>query len=194
MSSGTRGTVRVEPITGMDGAGRTTDSVAGGAGIGRAIPPACDADTAPAAAAVGTAITTVASVASGSVAGSASAPSGGASGVFVVGLRIERRRRGSRALQPAPPPARSPSSSDPSYSATLANTGSPADAASARVAPSGATIERRFSWISASRARSRKLIRDVATFEPYGRTSTTRLPSARRMRAAADVISSSTST
>ena len=47
-----------------------------------------------------------------------------------------------------------------------AKTGSPAEAARARVAGSPETIESRFSWVSASRDRSRKLIRDVATREP----------------------------
>ena len=51
----------------------------------------------------------------------------------------------------------------------------------------------RFSWVIASRASSRKLIRDVATREPYGSTIATRRDSASRMRAAAEVISSSTS-
>ena len=110
-----------------------------------------------------------------------------------------------RAVSPARPAAASPvavpppsrggrgASSDASYSATEANTGNPADAASARVAASAATIESRFSWVSASRDSSRKLMRDVATREPYGSTTATRRPSADRMRAAADVISSSIS-
>ena len=53
-----------------------------------------------------------------------------------------------------------------SYSATELKTGSPAEAASARVAGSPDTIDSRFSWVSASRDRRRKLIRDVATREP----------------------------
>ena len=57
-----------------------------------------------------------------------------------------------------------------------------------------ATIDSRLSWVSASRARSRKLIRDVATREPYGRTTATRgRARTPRIRAAAEVISSSTS-
>ena len=36
-------------------------------------------------------------------------------------------------------------------------------------------------------------VKDVATREPYGSTTATRLPSAARIRAAADVISSSMS-
>ena len=56
--------------------------------------------------------------------------------------------------------------SDASYSWTGANTGRPAKAARARVAESLAMTDRRFSCVSASRASSRKLIRDVATREP----------------------------
>ena len=56
-----------------------------------------------------------------------------------------------------------------SYSATDAKTASPAEAARARVAGSPVTIDSRLSWVSASRDRSRKLIRDVATREPYGK-------------------------
>ena len=80
-----------------------------------------------------------------------------------------------------------------SYSATEAKTASPAEAARARVAGSPVTIDSRLSWVSASRDRSRKLIRDVATREPYGSTTAIRAASEARMRAAADVISSSTS-
>ena len=105
--------------------------------------------------------------------------------------------------RPPPKPAR-PRRSDPrrtargggseaSYSWTVAKTGRPADAARARVAESPAMTDRRFSWVSASRARSRKLIRDVATREPYGSTTATRPDSTARTRAAAEVISSSTS-
>ena len=81
---------------------------------------------------------------------------------------------------PRRPPASSSSSrpaSDASYSATEAKTGSPADAASARVAGSPDTIDSRLSWVSASRDSSRKLIRDVATREPYGRTTASRAAS-----------------
>ena len=56
--------------------------------------------------------------------------------------------------------------SDDSYSATELKTGNPAEAASARVAESPDTIDRRFSWVRASRDSRRKLIRDVATREP----------------------------
>ena len=98
-----------------------------------------------------------------------------------------RRRRGpARGIPSAP-------SSDDSYSATVEKTGNPADAASARVAGSAATTERILPFVIASRASSRKLIRDVATREPYGNTTATRVASAARMRAAAEVISSSTS-
>ncbi len=94
-------------------------------------------------------------------------------------------------------PSRASSSSSPateaSYSATELKTGSPAEAASARVAGSPDTIDSRFSWVSASRDRSRKLIRDVATREPYGSTTARRDASEVRMRVAAEVISSSTS-
>ena len=47
--------------------------------------------------------------------------------------------------------------------------------------------------VSASRDSSRKLIRDVATREPYGRTTAIRGASTSRIRVAAEVISSSTS-
>jgi hypothetical protein len=80
-----------------------------------------------------------------------------------------------------------------SHSATLAKTGRPADAARARVAGSVATIDRRRLLTSASRDRRRKFIRDVAIREPYGTTSATFVASDPRMRAAAEVISSSTS-
>ena len=53
-----------------------------------------------------------------------------------------------------------------SHSATLANTGRPADAASARVAGSVATIDSRRLLTTASRDRRRKFIRDVAIREP----------------------------
>jgi hypothetical protein len=53
-----------------------------------------------------------------------------------------------------------------SHSATLAKTGSPAEAARARVAGSVATIDRRRLLTSASRDRRRKFIRDVAIREP----------------------------
>ena len=98
------------------------------------------------------------------------------------------------ARSPASPsvPERSSSNED-SYSPTVAKIGRPADAASARVAPSPATIESRLPLVSASRARRRKLMREVATREPYGSTTATRLPSDDRMRAAAEVISSSMS-
>src|SRR3954454_22375629 len=58
-----------------------------------------------------------------------------------------------------------------SYSATVAKAGNPADAARARVAASPATIETRLSCVVASRDRRRKLIREVATRDPYGSTS-----------------------
>jgi hypothetical protein len=45
----------------------------------------------------------------------------------------------------------------------------------------------------ASRASSRKLIREVASLEPYGRTSATRSAPAALIPVAAEVISSSTS-
>ncbi len=136
--------------------------------------------------------------ASGRRAPSASAPSGAAS----VGRRRRphRRRplpraggaRGGRIRSPAPGAGRG-ASSDDSYSATLAKTGSPADAARARVAGSTAITDSRFSWVIASRASRRKLIRDVATRDPCGSTTATRRPAADRTRAAAEVISSSMS-
>ena len=84
-----------------------------------------------------------------------------------------------------------PSSSAASYSPTDANTGRPAEAASARAEASGATMSSRRPFACASRASSRKLIRDVATRDPKGSTRPTRVPSAVRMRVAAEVISSS---
>ena len=105
--------------------------------------------------------------------------------------------------KPSGSPSRSPSSSAAgveagfpcasSNSATVANAGSPADAARDLAEPSGATIERARFRACASRASSRKLIREVATREPAGRTSATRASSAARIRAAAEVISSSMS-
>jgi len=80
-----------------------------------------------------------------------------------------------------------------SYSATVANTGNPADAASARDAASPATIDSRRLLTTASRERRRKFIRDVAIREPYGTTRATFVPVVERIRDAADVISSSTS-
>ncbi|HEX5015455.1 MAG TPA: hypothetical protein VFV72_15015 [Candidatus Limnocylindrales bacterium] len=80
-----------------------------------------------------------------------------------------------------------------SYSATDENTGRPADAARARVAGSDATIDRRRLLTTASRESSRKFIREVAIREPYGMTSATFVASEPRIRAAAEVISSSTS-
>ncbi len=80
-----------------------------------------------------------------------------------------------------------------SYSPTVAKTGSPAEAARARAAGSGAMIERARLRSSASRASNRKLIREVAIRDPAGTTSPTRGSSDVRILAAADVISSSTS-
>ena len=82
-------------------------------------------------------------------------------------------------------------SSAASYSPSDENTGSPADAASARAEVSGATMSRRRPLAWASRASSRKLIRDVATRDPNGSTRPIRVPSAVRIRVAAEVISSS---
>ncbi len=94
-----------------------------------------------------------------------------------------------RAASPAP----SPAASDDSYSGTVPKTGSPADAASDRAAASPDTIDSRRLFMTASRDRSRKFIREVAIRDPYGTTSATRVPAADRIRCAADVISSSTS-
>ena len=93
---------------------------------------------------------------------------------------------------PSPPPS-SGSARAASYSPTDANTGMPADAASARADASGATMSSRVPLTIASRASSRKLIRDVATRDPNGTTSPTRVSAAARIRAAAEVISSSAS-
>ena len=87
----------------------------------------------------------------------------------------------------------SSSSSASSYSPTDANTGRPAEAASARADASGATMSSRRPWLIASRASSRKLIRDVATRDPNGITRPTRESAAARIREAAEVISSSAS-
>ena len=89
------------------------------------------------------------------------------------------RPRGPRATTRTPRPTRRPAAR-------------PTPPAPASPGPP-ATIDSRFSLLSASRDRSRKLIRDVATREPYGRTRATRRASLERIRAAADVISSSTS-
>jgi hypothetical protein len=94
------------------------------------------------------------------------------------------------------PPDDDPSEVTPaasSHSATLAKTGRPAEAARARVAGSVATIDRRRLLTSASRDKRRKFIREVAIREPYGTTSATFVASDPRIRAAAEVISSSTS-
>ena len=133
----------------------------------------------------------------GGAAAAAGSMAGSGLGGSAASTAAAPRPRPSRP-RPAPPsPAadrrRRRPPSPTSYSATDAKTGSPADAASARVAGSPATIDSRLSWVSASRASSRKLIRDVATREPYGRTTAIRAASEPRMRAAADVISSSTS-
>ena len=80
-----------------------------------------------------------------------------------------------------------------SYSPTDANTGMPAEAARARAEASGATMSSRLPLTIASRASSRKLMRDVATRDPNGTTTATRVSAAARMRAAAEVISSSAS-
>ncbi len=80
-----------------------------------------------------------------------------------------------------------------SYSPTVAWTGRPAEAAIARAAGSAATIDSTRFRSSASRASSRKLIREVASREPGGRTRATFVSVTARIRAAALVISSSTS-
>ena len=69
---------------------------------------------------------------------------------------------------PAPSPSALGAANAASYSATDENTGSPADAARARVAGSDATIERRRLLTIASRDSSRKFIREVAIRDPYG--------------------------
>ena len=84
-------------------------------------------------------------------------------------------------------------SSAASYSPTDANTGMPAEAARARAEASGATMSSRLPLTIASRASSRKLIREVATRDPNGTTTATRVSAAARIRAAAEVISSSAS-
>ena len=104
-----------------------------------------------------------------------------------------RATGGTTAAPAARPVTGGPLSRAASYSATDAKTGRPAEAASARVAGSADTIDSRLSCSIASRDSSRKLMRDVATREPCGRTTARRSCSAPRMRAAADVISSSTS-
>ena len=66
--------------------------------------------------------------------------------------------------------------------------GRPADAASARAEASFVMTSIRLPRASASRARTRKLMRDVARREPSGRTSAIRSSSRARIRVAADVI------
>jgi len=80
-----------------------------------------------------------------------------------------------------------------SNAATDGCTVRPAAAASARADESAATISIVLPRSAASRASSRKLIRDVASRDPYGSTSARRSASVDRIRAAADVISSSAS-
>ena len=94
---------------------------------------------------------------------------------------------------PGPSPSALGAANAASYSATDENTGSPADAARARVAGSDATIERRRLLTIASRDSSRKFIREVLIRDPYGITSATFVASEPRILAAAEVISSSTS-
>ena len=112
---------------------------------------------------------------------------------------IPRRRSQSRRpprparRAPAPSPSALGAANAASYSATDENTGSPADAARARVAGSDATIERRRLLTIASRDNSRKFIREVLIRDPYGITSATFVASEPRILAAAEVISSSTS-
>ena len=123
---------------------------------------------------------------------SSSSPIGAAASGPASPVATPEAAAAAKAPASASVPERSSSNED-SYSPTVAKIGRPADAASARVAPSPATIESRLPLVSASRARRRKLMREVATREPYGSTTATRLPSADRMRAAAEVISSSMS-
>ena len=123
---------------------------------------------------------------------SSSPPTGAAASGPASPVATPEAAAAAKAPASASVPERSSSNED-SYSPTVAKIGRPADAASARVAPSPATIESRLPLVSASRARRRKLMREVATREPYGSTTATRLPSADRMRAAAEVISSSMS-
>ena len=89
--------------------------------------------------------------------------------------------------------AASASSTAVSYSATVPNAAIPAEAASARVPRSGVTIARSRPYACASRASSRKLIREVAIRDPIGSTIASRGSGDSRIRAAALVISSSTS-
>jgi hypothetical protein len=90
----------------------------------------------------------------------------------------------SAAVSPSPPL---------SNAATDGWTVRPAVIARARADASAAMISIDLPRSVASRARSRKLMRDVARREPYGRTIAIRSSSESRIRAAADVISSSAS-
>ena len=101
------------------------------------------------------------------------------------------------AIAPAAPTAAivgsMPPSSDVSYSATVAKTGRPAEAASARVAASPATIDSRLPFSVASRAEQPEIDarrRDARAVRQHDRDPD---PSARTDRAAAGVISSSMS-
>ena len=113
---------------------------------------------------------------SSTVAGAGAGGAGGSGGA--AGATVGSTMAAAAAAPAAGPATTGGSSSTPSsvdsYSATELKTGRPAEAASARVAGSAATIDTRLSWVRASRDSSRKLIRDVATREPYGRTTASR--------------------
>jgi hypothetical protein len=150
------------------------------------------AEPPPGGTAAGVATTAVAARSSGGGEGASTASAGGT--VAPVTAAPVAVAAAVAAAAGATPSAPSGVSADAlSYSPTEPKAGRPADAASARVAASPATIARRRPRVCASRARSRKLIRDVASREPYGTTSARRFSSVERIRAAADVISSSTS-
>ena len=135
----------------------------------------------------------------------------GAAGGCSGGRRhaVQRRRCRGRSgrprphLRPGPPPRARPPGARPSPRPrcrapprTRPPTRTPAGRRTrpGRVAEaSAATMSRRRPWLRASRASSRKLIRDVATREPNGSTRPTRESAAARIRAAAEVISSSAS-
>ncbi len=121
--------------------------------------------------------------------GAAGGPSGGFGRVRLAAV-------GSESSESAPEPDAGPTSGAApprSKAATETCVANPADAASARAEASFVTTSSRLLRLSASRARSRKLIRDVASREPSGRTRAIRSSGSARIRAAADVISSSTS-
>ena len=180
------------PVTDSVGAGDPTAEVP----TGRAWPPAlapAEAPAAPTTAAAPIAAAAPAPVPPGVVAPVAGTAPAASEATATPAAAAAAGAPAAPAPSPPSPPAASASSRSASYSGTVANTGIPAVAASARVDASGATMARRRLRPAASWASRRKLIRLVAIREPAGRTSATSRSVAVRIRAAAVVISSSTS-